>query len=91
MEKRHNRHRSSRDNDLREEITEAIIYSVGSGTKAAYREETDHNHVRLVATINLSGQKLKPLYLMTKKAAIREPELRLLSGYLALYQTSKEY
>jgi hypothetical protein len=31
----------------------AFIYSMGCGTKAASRKETDLNHVNLVSTINL--------------------------------------
>jgi UDP-N-acetylmuramyl tripeptide synthase len=35
----------------------AFIYSMGCGTKAADRKETDLNHVSLVPTINLLEQR----------------------------------
>jgi hypothetical protein len=69
----------------------AIVYSKKCATKAAFREEKDLNHVTLVATINLLGQRLKPLYLITNKVTIRDPELHLMSSGLALYETTKGY
>jgi hypothetical protein len=69
----------------------AIVYSKQCPTKAAFREETDLNHVTLVATINLVGQQLKPLYLITNKVAVKDPDLELMSRSLALYQTTKGY
>jgi hypothetical protein len=53
----------------------AIVYSKACTTKAVFREETDLNQVRLVATINLLGQRLKPLYLITNKMTIKDPDL----------------
>jgi hypothetical protein len=60
-------------------------------TKAVFREERNLNHVTLVATINLLGQRLKPLYLTTNKVAIKAPDLQLMSTRLALYETPKGY
>jgi hypothetical protein len=44
-------------------------------SKADFGEETDLNHVSLVATVNLLGQRLKPLYLITNTIAIKDPDL----------------
>jgi hypothetical protein len=69
----------------------AVVYSKKCTTKAAFREEIDLNHVSLVATINLLGQRLTPLYLMTDKVAVKDLELQLMSNSLALYQTRRGY
>jgi hypothetical protein len=44
-------------------------------SKADFGEEFDLNHVNLVATVNLLGQRLKPLYLITNTIAIKDPDL----------------
>jgi hypothetical protein len=53
----------------------AIVCSKACATKAAFREETDLNHVSLVATMNLLDQRLKPLYLIMNTIAIKDPDL----------------
>jgi hypothetical protein len=68
-----------------------IVYSKKCTTKAAFREEIDLNHVSLVVTINLLGQRLKPLYLITNKVTLKDPDLQLMSNSLALYRTPKGY
>jgi hypothetical protein len=70
---------------------EGNCYSKKCTTKAALREEIDLNHVSLLATINLLGQRLKPLYLITNKVAVKDSELELMSNSLALSQTRKGY
>jgi hypothetical protein len=69
----------------------AIVYSKACTIRAAFREETDLNHMSLVAMTNLLGQRLKPLYLITNKIAIRDPNFRMISSNLALYETTKGY
>jgi hypothetical protein len=68
-----------------------IVYSMGCGTKAAHREETDLKHVSLVSTTDLLGQRLKMLYFIANKVAIKDPDSCLTSGNLTLYQTLKGY
>jgi hypothetical protein len=68
-----------------------VLYSKKCTTKAAFREERELNHVSLVATINLLGQRLKPLYLITNKVAVKDSELQLMSNSLALCQTRRGY
>jgi hypothetical protein len=53
----------------------AIICSKACIAKAAFREEIDLNHMSLVATINLLGQRLKTLDLMTNMITIKDPDL----------------
>jgi hypothetical protein len=69
----------------------AVVYSKTCMTKAAVREEIDLNHVSVVATINLLGQRLKPLYLITNQGIIKDPDLQMMSSGLALDQTPKGY
>jgi hypothetical protein len=52
-----------------------IVCSKACTTKAAFMEEIDLNHVSLVATINLLGQRLKTFYLITDTIAIKDPDL----------------
>jgi hypothetical protein len=52
-----------------------IVCSKVCTTKTAFREEIDLNHVSLRATINLLGQRLKTLYLITNTIAIKDPDL----------------
>jgi hypothetical protein len=52
-----------------------VVYSKACTTKAAFKEETDLNRVSLVATIDLLGQQLKPLYLIMNKIVIEDPDL----------------
>jgi hypothetical protein len=68
-----------------------IVYSKVCTTKPASREESDLNHMTLVATTNLLGQRFKLSYMITNKVAIKDPDLQLLSNHPALYQTPKEY
>jgi hypothetical protein len=58
-------------------------------TKPAFRKEIDIRHVWLVPTNNLLRQRFKPLYLITNKAAIKDPELQMMSNSFALRQTKK--
>jgi hypothetical protein len=61
----------------------------GVHKKTAYREESRLNHMSRVATMNLMGQRLKALYLIANKVAIKGPDLPLLASNLGLYQTPK--
>jgi hypothetical protein len=67
----------------------AIVYSKACTTKAVFREEIDLNHVSLVATISLLGQRLKTLDLIMNTIAIKDPDLRMMSSNLALIEARK--
>jgi hypothetical protein len=69
----------------------AVVHSKTCTTKAAVREEIDLNHVGLVATINLFGRRLKPLYLLMNKVTIKDLDLQMMSNAFALYQTPNRY
>jgi hypothetical protein len=69
----------------------SIVYSRACTIKAICREESDLNHVSLMATINLLVQGLKTLYLRMNKVAIKDSDVQLLASNLILYQMLKGY
>jgi hypothetical protein len=61
-----------------------IVYSIRCGSKAAYREETYLNHLSLLVTINLVGQRVTLLSLVRNKVAIKDLDLQLMPGNVGL-------
>jgi hypothetical protein len=52
-----------------------IVYRSDCPVKPGFREHTDTNHISLVATISLSGEALKPIFMTTSAPSFTDPIL----------------
>jgi hypothetical protein len=68
-----------------------IIYRCDCPVKPVFREQTDPNHVSLVATIALSGDALKPMFLTTCVPNFTDPSIAELASDIIVCRTPKGY
>jgi hypothetical protein len=68
-----------------------VIYRYDCPVKPAFREESDPNHVSLVATITLAGETLKPMFLTTTVPNFTDPRMAELAPDIVCCRTAKGY
>jgi hypothetical protein len=68
-----------------------VVYRVDCPVRPAFRELTDPNHITLVATITLSGESLKPMFLTTSPPGLTDPSMAELAPDMLVYRTGKAY
>jgi hypothetical protein len=68
-----------------------VVYRIDCPVKPAFREESDPNHITLVATITFSGEALKPMFLTTCEPNFADPNMAELASDIVVYKTAKAY
>jgi hypothetical protein len=68
-----------------------IVYRCDCPVKLAFREQTDPNHISLVATITFSGDLLKPMFLTSAVPDFTGPSTAELASDIMVCRTVKGY
>jgi hypothetical protein len=68
-----------------------IIYRSDCPVQPAFREQTEPNHSRLVATITFSGDVLKLMLLVTALTNFIDPSITELASDIVACRTAKDY
>jgi hypothetical protein len=68
-----------------------VVYRYDCPVKPAFREQSDPNHVSLVATITLAGETLKPMFLTTAVPNFTDPRMAELASDIVCCRTAKGY
>jgi hypothetical protein len=68
-----------------------VIYRSDCPVQPAFREQTEPNHSRLVATITFSGDVLKLMFLVIAVTNFTDPSIAELASDIVTCRTAKDY